>query len=96
MDDANTDGPQPEVPPVALPPVPMWPIWVGVVIALVGAVLFVMHPTDPMFWIAQLGFGLPLLIAWDWRWERAKKLGYAEPKGSGSPDADFGGMWGPP
>lgn len=80
-----------------LPRVPIWPIYVTGAFALIGAVLFLMHPTDPMFWIAQLVFGAPLLFVWEWRWEKARKLGYREPKSPGAaPDGDFGGMWGPP
>ena len=85
-----------EVDETQLPRVPMWPVWAASAVALLGAVIFALHPSGPVFWAALLLFQMPLWIALDWRSDRAEKLGYRNPTPPSAPDADGWGMWGPP
>lgn len=89
---------EPEPEPVdesTLPPVPLWPIWIGMAIAAAGLVLFAVYPNGWMFWLGLPLSEIPLWIAFWRRWDKAKKLGYREPESFDAvPQA--GEIWGPP
>ena len=96
MDTDNTNGmPEKPVDEGALPPVPMWPVWVAIPEAIAGALLCSLHPTAWTYWMIGGALQLPLIGALAWRSAKASKLGYTDPTAF-TPDATMTIWAGPP
>lgn len=78
-----------------LPPVPIWPIWAGMVGAAAGVIVFALYPNNWTFWLGLPLSQVPLCIAWWWRSSRLVKLGYTRPGYDDAPDPGIG-AWDPP
>ncbi|MGQ0844661.1 MAG: hypothetical protein ACT4QF_11045 [Sporichthyaceae bacterium] len=91
MEDEQEEAPVDES---TLPPVPIWPIWVGMVCAAAGLIVFALHPNNWTFWLGLPLSEAPLWFAYWWRSDRAEKLGYTRPNYNHVPEP--GVSWGPP
>ena len=78
-----------------LPRVPIWPVCTAAILALLGAILYVISPTASVFWIAVVIGGTSIGVSAGWHSRAARQAGYREPEYSSIPDGDGGGLWGP-
>ncbi|MGQ0464848.1 MAG: hypothetical protein ACT4QG_05970 [Sporichthyaceae bacterium] len=82
--------PEPET-ESALPRVPVWPLYLAVLVALGCAVVYLANPTRSTLWIAASIGGVAVVGAFGWHSLAARRAGYGKPDFTAAGDA-FGNV----